>query len=899
MDNPPQISDHPLFSGAETVGFISGESPRWPAQSQGHEAMGQALKQMGLRHEETRGRYETPEKSYIVYGPTREQMYELGKRFGQDSALYSQNGKHELMYTGGPHSGRYHPSLPQHEVFDEANKPEDYYTYLPSHKKYVRLAFDFNQKLPSPLQEPHASQALRDRAQYSDTQKSARDMALGLLGVLRKYSQLAPAKSPHHYPYHNSKTRHNPHHLGHGVLVDAGLAKSEADSPERNQGVEPDEYAQNVAAFGSLEPGSTAGPVPMLSGYVAQVDQLLNDHGYKAVYFGGRYGRPDLASKNYDTKHLPIADPSDPDPAAEGHLDAWRKLHELAHALTEPDADAVYGDGKRTGKLGAHRSLQEALRAIHWEQMATDRQRQLASQIGLQVTDEDHNRALNTNIHDAVQRLLSGDTVDSGARGFKPCAHSVPVEVAFALIRNSDQGKLNKSTNLSDSYIAKEFAVADTKNLSVPEICQALAKTLRERVAAYEKDLLELRKREIAKEEALSKPPVSEAQRRAMHAAASGHSTLDIPKSVGKDFSDADTGGKLPEKKKTGHLAKMHENMNKKSMYKTHTCPTCGQPENLCKCGPGMYKGEPKPSSKPEGAPCHNCGKDPCGCCDKCNCSPCECCDTCHGHPCRCVGKPCQVVEAEGSGGSISKGKGLKKAEGKKKPGNCLNCGKNIAAIRAGSEEPIKSPKFCTGKCAEEHAGKGVKKEEEGMEKAAMAPAGGALKPPKPPVAGGAANPAAATKPPPAPAMPKAPAAPKVAAPPMVKSEGLVKALPHLGGKDQASKDMTSSAARAAPGPTAPAAKVKAPTPQEHGARANQFEDFMPPGKFSPPPAPGKMAKPAPGAPAIGAPPKLPAASASPGTPLTPPPSGQGGAPVAAPKKGLLDRFKKAVKKAY
>src|SRR6516164_1207428 len=35
-------------------------------------------------------------------------------------------------------------------------------------------------------------------------------------------------------------------------------------------------------------------------------------------------------------------------------------------------------------------------------------------------------------------------------------------------------------------------------------------------------------------------PPVSEAQRKAMGAAMSGHSTLGIPKSVGKEFIDAD-----------------------------------------------------------------------------------------------------------------------------------------------------------------------------------------------------------------------------------------------------------------------------------------------------------------------------------------------------------------------
>lgn len=44
--------------------------------------------------------------------------------------------------------------------------------------------------------------------------------------------------------------------------------------------------------------------------------------------------------------------------------------------------------------------------------------------------------------------------------------------------------------------------------------------------------------------------PVSEAQRKAMGAAASGHSTLGIPKSVGSEFINKDPGGKLPERSK-------------------------------------------------------------------------------------------------------------------------------------------------------------------------------------------------------------------------------------------------------------------------------------------------------------------------------------------------------------
>lgn len=47
-------------------------------------------------------------------------------------------------------------------------------------------------------------------------------------------------------------------------------------------------------------------------------------------------------------------------------------------------------------------------------------------------------------------------------------------------------------------------------------------------------------------------PPKSQAQRAAMAAAASGKSTLGIPKKVGKEFIAADPGGKLPRKVPTG-----------------------------------------------------------------------------------------------------------------------------------------------------------------------------------------------------------------------------------------------------------------------------------------------------------------------------------------------------------
>ena len=53
-------------------------------------------------------------------------------------------------------------------------------------------------------------------------------------------------------------------------------------------------------------------------------------------------------------------------------------------------------------------------------------------------------------------------------------------------------------------------------------------------------------------------PPVSQAQRRLMYAAASKKGGAGgVPQSVGKEFANADPGGKLPE----------HEKKKSKSLY--------------------------------------------------------------------------------------------------------------------------------------------------------------------------------------------------------------------------------------------------------------------------------------------------------------------------------------------
>lgn len=143
------LSEHPLFSGKQTVGMLSGENPYHPAEKQGHEELGQDLRALGLQAVERQGSYGGPERSWMVYGPTREQLMELGRKYGQDSVIFSNNGKDEMIYTNGDKAGHYHLGTGR-EVF--AENPGDYYTHMPEANAYFRMNFDFDNLHPPAME---------------------------------------------------------------------------------------------------------------------------------------------------------------------------------------------------------------------------------------------------------------------------------------------------------------------------------------------------------------------------------------------------------------------------------------------------------------------------------------------------------------------------------------------------------------------------------------------------------------------------------------------------------------------------------------------------------------------------------------------------------------------------
>lgn len=144
---PEQVQQppvHPIHSG-QPFAIVSGEQPRFQPEVQGgHKGLEQLLAQGGFQYEQTHGNYgggASKSPVFVLYNAPRDAVMELGRKMGQESVVYSENGQHELIYVNGKNVGRYHPpATGGMEVHPSAPK-DGLSTQIPG-VGHVRLNFD-------------------------------------------------------------------------------------------------------------------------------------------------------------------------------------------------------------------------------------------------------------------------------------------------------------------------------------------------------------------------------------------------------------------------------------------------------------------------------------------------------------------------------------------------------------------------------------------------------------------------------------------------------------------------------------------------------------------------------------------------------------------------------------
>jgi len=256
-----------------------------------------------------------------------------------------------------------------------------------------------------------------------------------------------PMEHPLSYDWHDG---HSDHHTDINKAEDnkpEPFVHSQAHGPDKTPkfaentqvgGVSDKSFNDIVGNWGTTDPKkpSTLKFYKNIENHASGIQDLMDKHGYKHYYAGGKHGKPNLANKNYNTKDLMVYDPtpqSGGDFDHEAYTDAWRKSHELAHALTHNDVNDIYGEGRRLGKLGV-RSPREMKRAAHWEWLAAHKQRDLMSDVGYKMNDDDFHRELNTVMGDATHRAITGKFTEPSTMGFQPHSHKIPLHESLNMI---------------------------------------------------------------------------------------------------------------------------------------------------------------------------------------------------------------------------------------------------------------------------------------------------------------------------------------------------------------------------------------------------------------------------------------------------------------------------------
>lgn len=163
---PWSPTDHPVFMPKEDMYMISGDNPKYdpngseitpesPFRSRNTQLV-EKLQQMSRRDPRIQfevgdGRYNgTDEQSVLLKGLPVADVMKLAKEHGQESFVhlppYPQ--AHKMVYANGPHANEHEHGIRENtKTF--AQPPSDYFTFLPSLGKYLRLDFNWGNYHPN------------------------------------------------------------------------------------------------------------------------------------------------------------------------------------------------------------------------------------------------------------------------------------------------------------------------------------------------------------------------------------------------------------------------------------------------------------------------------------------------------------------------------------------------------------------------------------------------------------------------------------------------------------------------------------------------------------------------------------------------------------------------------
>lgn len=125
--------------------LMSAENPMHPHKNElkmNHEQTLVHLKNKGFNAHEVKGHYGSPETSIMVHNVDPKQaeyLHSIASKLGQDSSIYSNNGKHEMRFHHGENASK---KVHGEGTVWHKEKPKDFYTTMPN-GKYFSHNFKF------------------------------------------------------------------------------------------------------------------------------------------------------------------------------------------------------------------------------------------------------------------------------------------------------------------------------------------------------------------------------------------------------------------------------------------------------------------------------------------------------------------------------------------------------------------------------------------------------------------------------------------------------------------------------------------------------------------------------------------------------------------------------------